>query len=1175
MQDTNAYQNLSPRSHVRLRPEMYVSSTAIQTREDFVSVTDTNGNTRIAKQEIPVSDAVERLFIEILSNASDNIIRSRQAGMEESLIRGVDVTMTNDIISVTNYGMTIPLDIHPQMNIPTPTMIFGRLRSSSNYGDDRAGAGVNGLGCKLCVLLSSVFRVTIGNAIQHKSFIQEWYNGMGIESEPQITDYAQNVSFVTIEYKMDFGLMGYTNASYTEIDLALFKRHVMDLSFTSKVETSFNGEKFDLRDIKKYVKMFTFVPEQAANIVHLEYANGSEGNGNYWNQVNNLPMIEMCVVETPDDASNVAFANGIFNRNGGVHVEAATTIVSDVLVPKVNALFEKINSDKKEKKGNISVNKKNIRPHISIIIAVRIANPSFDSQSKTCLKGPKLNIKFTEEEVNKLSKFSLLYKRLIQEAESKMLNVLKKGERTGRSRHIFDVDVTDANWAATKRASECVLMITEGKSATGYATHAIKHIQGGRDICGIYPMRGKPLNTMNVGLAQIISNNVIMELKKVLGIKEGIDYTDDSNYKTLRYGKLLVMADSDEDGKHIIGLVLNIFHTMYPSLLQREFVMILRTPIIRVDKGREKYSFYSHQEYDVWSQQTPNFQKWNHKYLKGLGSSEPKEVEEDFQNPHYVQIVYDEYADPYLKLAFDKKLSDERKKWIATIQQPLGIETWQRLPVSHFINEELVTFARDNLARSIPRILDGLKESSRKIMWGVYCQWGGCGRYENGQHKISKTDVKTAPSARSDKVDSFSGFVYKNTAYKHGQQCLSKTISGMAADYPGANNMAYFYQDGMFGTRILLGQDAAQPRYASVKPIGWLPYIYKVEDFPIMDFRTDEGEDQEPVTFLPIIPMVLVNGADGIGSGHSTFIPKYNPTDIIKWYKMRLSGLQYLPEPLPWYRGFKGTIEPVSIRRTQVEETIEREVETEEDDGTAQVTEDQTFGSSGSLHRAFKISGCMHQEGSDIVVTEIPIGKSIDSYEKFLKKLVEDGQLKDYHSKSNENNAHFILKEYKGPTSMRDLRLVATMGITNMVLLDNNNAPIKYTTANSILESFYQQRLGYYEKRKYHILEEALKTISELTEKYKFIHEVVSGTIIVYKRKISELKAEMEQKGYSKELCTSVSLSSCTEEHMNELYQKIEHLTQRYNETSETTIEAMWVSDLEQLEVAYKRHYKE
>lgn len=1169
MQRTDAYQNLSPRSHVRLRPEMYVSSTSLQHREDYIAVVTEDG-TRIAKQEISVSDAVERLFLEILSNASDNIIRSRQAGMDESLIRGVDVSMTADTISVTNYGMTIPLDIHPQMNIPTPTMIFGRLRSSSNYGDDRTGAGVNGLGCKLCVLLSSLFRVTIGNAIQHKIFVQEWYNGMGIESEPQIGDYEQNISFVTIEYKMDFGLMGYATPSYTEVDLALFKRHVMDLSFTSKVETSFNGERFDLRDIKKYVKMFTFVPEEAGSLVHLEYTNKQDMPGHYWNHVNNLPSIEMCVVETPDNASNVAFTNGIFNRNGGTHIEAATTIVSEVLIPKVNALLEKAGSDKK--KTGMMVNKKNIRPHISIIIAVRVTNPSFDSQSKTCLKAPKINIKLPEEETNKLSKFSLLYKRLIQEAESKMLDVLKKGEKGGKSRHIFDVDVADANWAGTKRSTDCVLMITEGKSATGYALQAIKYIPGGRDICGIYPMRGKPLNTTNVGLAKIISNTVIMELKKVLRIREGIDYTDDSNYKTLRYGKLLIMADSDEDGKHIIGLVLNIFHNMYKSLLQREFVMILRTPIVRVSRGSNKFSFYSHQEYDAWAQQTTDPNKWEHKYFKGLGSSNKEEVKEDFQNPHYVQIVYDEYADPYLKLAFDKKLSDERKKWIAAIQQPLGIETWQRLPISHFINEELVTFARDNLARSIPRLLDGLKESSRKIMWGAYCQWGGCGRYENGKRKISRTDIKTAPSAKSDKVDSFSGFVYKNTAYKHGQQCLSKTIAGMAADYPGANNMAYFFQDGMFGTRNLNGEDSSQPRYASVKPIWWLPYVYKIEDFPIMEFRTDEGKDQEPVTFLPIIPMVLVNGADGIGSGHSTFIPKFNPLDIIKWYKLRLTGLQYLPEPMPWYRGFKGTIEAVSIKRPTEEETVDHEAE--EDDGTGQVTEDQTFDSSASLHRAYRISGCMHQEGNNIIITEIPIGKSIDSYDKFLKKLVEDKLLYDYNNKSDDYEAYFSLEGYKGPVTMRDLRLIANIGITNMILLDNNNVPIKYGSITSILESFYQGRLCYYGKRKQYMLEEEQKLIAELTEKYNFISEVVNGTIVIYKRKISELKVEMEQKGYSKDLCNSVSLSSCTEEHMAELYQKIQHHTQVYNELTQINTENMWLKDLEQLEGAYKRHYK-
>jgi len=1179
--NVNDYQQLSPRTHVRVRPDMYVGSVAIQERDEYLAVTNpTTGATQITPCTIHVSDAIERTFLEILSNAADNVGRSRKVGLSEHEIRGIDVQVTHDTVTVVNYGLPISLDIHPEAQIRLPTMIFGRLLTGSNYGSNREFAGTNGLGAKAVSIFSTDFEVTVASVPQQAIFKQVWHNGMHIEEPEAITAYHGDSSYVSISYKLDFAAFQYYQNQYTEVDIALFKRHVMDASFTNKIITSFNGETFDLRNIKKYVKTCSFIPEGAAQLVHLEYPTGVTGGteSDYFNHPKALPSIELCVIETPDNAHNIAFANGLINRMGGVHLENAIEVVSTIMTSKVNALFEK-NGHKN------AITKADVRKHVSIIISCRVINPTFESQSKTMLKSPKIKIKLEEEETNRLNKFGLLYKRLLGDAEAKAFKKLAKGNGK-KSRHV-DVDASeDANFAGTKRSQECVLMLTEGKSAMGYTTQAVQHMPGGRDIWGVYPMKGKPLNTMNASIMKIIGNAVIMELKKMLGLREQVDYAEDAAFRTLRYGKILIMADSDEDGKHIVALVINMFHSMYPSLIRRGFIMLLRTPIVRASKGSHKLSFYSHRHYHAWAEATPGYQSWDHKYLKGLGCSNPKEVAEDFQTPKYVQVLYDDSSNDYLKLAFDDKLADERKRWIAAIQEPLGVEEWEMLPISHFINEELVTFARDNLARSIPRMMDGLKDSQRKIIWGAYCKWGGCGRYEDGTRKLTRSDIKTSPSAKSQKVDSFAGFVYENTAYKHGQPCLAKTITGMASDYPGSNNMAYFFQDGMFGTRNLNGQDAAQPRYAMLGPNWWMPYIYKIEDFPLMEFRRDEGHDQEPILFFPILPMVLINGADGIGSGHSTFVPKFNPLDIIEWYRKRLQGIVYQHELVPWYRGFTGTIELIDVKGDRIASApyvngtdpgldVETVIEQDTDIDSGEEMPDE-IGMVGTLNgRAARITGCLNygNDGS-LIVTDIPIGRSIHGYKNFLTSLIQQGLLADFSNHSTDHLVNFTLTSYTGPVTYKDLRLVATMGMSNMVLLDEQDIPLKYPTTASILEAFYNQRLSIYQRRKDYMTNEELRIIKELEDKLRLVIEIVTGTLIVFKRAKAEVIKEMLEKGYSKELYTKITLSSLTNDDIGELETKISNHKAIYQQLINTTLESMWSSDLDEFEKAYKKHYK-
>jgi DNA topoisomerase-2 len=387
-------------------------------------------------------------------------------------------------------------------------------------------------------------------------------------------------------------------------------------------------------------------------------------------------------------------------------------------------------------------------------------------------------------------------------------------------------------------------------------------------------MKGKPLNVMNAGPIQISKNTEIIGLKTLLGLTEGLDYTIEKNFNTLRYGYFVIL---DDDGKHIIGLILNLFYCRYPSLLQRGYVLFMRTPILRANRrGLPSQKFYRDVDYQEWKNNTEDYSKWNIKYYKGLASSNKKDIEEDYLDPRTILCFYDDNAPSYMELAFDSKLTDIRKHWIASYNQSY-FDMVDVLPISSFVNTELIEYAIANVARSIPRFLDGLKNSQRKALWTSFDKW----------------PARTAPKeSQQMKVSQFASRVSDFTDYRHGETSMCDTICGMAQSYVGSNNIPYFLEDGQFGTRDKMGSDCGSSRYIYTRPSPILPYIFRKEDDLILTLLPGDkiGEVVEPLVLFPIIPMQLVNGALGIGTAWSTFIPNFNPLDVIDVMKSIISG---------------------------------------------------------------------------------------------------------------------------------------------------------------------------------------------------------------------------------------------------------------------------------------------
>jgi DNA topoisomerase-2 len=1224
-------------SHVYKIPDMYVGSDKQVPREDWVLDTSTM---KMVYCTLTTPQAVERLFLEIIANSADNVGRSRRAGVDPGRLV---VTMSNKTISITNCGLPIPIEIHPQSGVYVPQMIFGTMLTSSSYDIQRHEIGRNGIGAKACNIFSHSFTVTVLDHIRHLAYKQQWTGNMRNCSLPDITQYAGTNSSVTIAYEMDFMRFGYSepmtegpidgNNGYAMETQALFARHAADISFTTKVPVSFNGQLFQFSNPRDYAKLYFDEEATKSAILHYEWPEGTqihrkrEGVQIAANP-HIMPNVEMLVLDTPDAGRVISFANSLMTRDGGVHVDAALKAISKEVIDNVNAQMEKSQSNRAKAKAARSKNKakakgkkeepvkrahkidiRDVKPHISMLLSVRVIDPQHTSQSKTNLASPVPKITVNENELKAVKGWRLM-DRLYQALLAKHYKILRGTNGNGRRRYTMGKG-QEANEAGGQNSHQCALYVTEGRSGMGYITRMLTLIPNGRDWIGVLPLRGKGLNVMNASMLDIAENTEIKELKKMLNLQEGLDYTVPANFATLKYGSLVIAADSDVDGKHIIGLTLLFLHHCFPTLLMANhngngFAVYMRTPWLRVMKGHQKVKFYTKREYEYWKSLTPGWESWKQKYYKGLGTSTEADVKDDFRTSRMVRCFYDIEAPDAFRLAFHKDLADERKQWIAQ-QLPIpGIDEVESQPISWFLRGEFIEFSRANLKRMLPRQMDGLKTCMRKILWAAWKKWN----IGNPKKKYEQF-----------KVAQFAAYVAEKTNYHHGEVNLSGAITGMAQDFVGAKNMPYFTRDGEFGSRDQGGKDCSEARYIFTRPEWWIPLVFRKEDEPLLTPFVDDGDPVEPVTFYPIIPMALVNGCEGIGSGWSSFVPCHNPLDLVQWIRDRINGTtpDQMNVILPWYRGFTGDIRLIDRRHKkkvkpavggvslEVEETYaERKGATGQVHQAKSDTLVMVIGPNGTTFDkdpeddftkadgwnempdwikqdetnerpllSMVTYGEFHIDNRGVlVVDELPIGRWTLKYTKWLESLMEAKEILNFRSTSNAIKVRFEIHGMKKLPGYRSLRLIRSFGLSNMVFLDNNDRPIHYATSNDYMNSFFEERLPIYEKRRLHIINTIEKEIRDMQDKIRFIIAVINGELLVMNRPKAEVLANMRHLQLPEPLYTKVKIRNCSVEEINELNGKIQNNLRLLDICRANTASGMWLQDLAEFERAYRQYYK-
>jgi DNA topoisomerase-2 len=1126
----NKYQQKTDKQHILDNPDTYIGS--VENIDADMWIMNEN-NDKIIQKNISYIPGLFKLFDEGIVNCRDHVVRMKTAvdnGIENSLpVSYIDIAIQEDgTIIMINDGNGIDVAQHPEYKIWIPELIFGHLRTSTNYDktEKKIVGGKNGFGFKLVLIWSTFGSIETVDHIRGLKYIQQFNNNLDEICPPQITKY-KGKPYTKIIFRPDYQRFGLNGLSTDMV--ALLRKRIYDISaVTDKtIKVKYNSNIISTKNFQQYIDLYIGTKTESQRVYE-------EANERWEYAVGLTPTNEFI---------QISFVNGIYTSKGGKHVEY-------ILNQITRKLGEYI-----EKKKKIKVNPNSIKEQLILFIRCDIENPAFDSQTKDYMNTPMSKFgsscTISDKFIEKVAKMGVMDAACAL-TEIKENKVAKKTDGI-KSKSIKGIPkLDDANWAGTEKSNQCILILCEGDSAkTGIIAGLSSQ---DRNYIGVYPLKGKVMNVRGEKIAKISENKEIAEIKKILGLETGRQYnTIDDVHKNLRYSKVILMTDQDHDGSHIKGLCVNLFQNEWSSLTQiNGFIGFMNTPILKARKGNSELRFYNNGEYEQWKQSNNN-NGWSVKYYKGLGTSTKKEFVEYFEDKKFIGFQYNgEISDNSIDMVFNKKRADDRKYWLENIYDRNSFVNTNHPMISYeeFINKELIHFSKYDCDRSIPNLMDGLKISLRKILYSAF-------------KKRLNTEIKVAQ---------FSGYVSEHSCYHHGEESLNQAIVGMAQNYVGSNNINLLFPSGQFGSRIKGGKDSASPRYIFTRIEKITRIIYPEQDDAILKYLDDDGTQVEPIYYVPIIPMVLVNGTKGIGTGFSTEIMCYNPLTIISYLKNKLNGLDEenkMIEFMPYYEGFKGII--------------------------SKVTETK-----------YLFKGVYELVKDDVVrVTELPVGFWTDDFKELLETLQEDKDkdgkkitpiVKSYDSNSTDTKVDFTITFSKGKLVElqnnigehgcngveKVLKLYSTSSTTNMNLFNADDKLTKYESVTEIIDDYYDTRIHYYEDRKEYLIDTLEKELLVLHNKSRYILEILNDTIDLRKKKKIEIITILEEKEYNVidddneyKYLIKMPMDSVSDENVQRLNNEYMKKQEELDNIKNTSTQQMWLNELQLLEEEYNNYLNE
>ena len=1122
------YQRKTDKQHILDNPDTYIGS--VENVDSQMWVYDDESK-KIVLRDIEYIPGLYKLFDEGIVNCRDHVIRMIHSPLlDKKFVTFIETNIDEDgTITLNNDGNGIDIAKHPEYDIWIPEMVFGHLRTSTNYNKDekRIVGGKNGFGFKLVLIWSLYGRVETIDHTRGLKYVQEYHNNLDNISPPVITKVPKTTKpYTKVSFRPDYARLGVQGLTHDM--LALLKKRVYDIGAVTdhsikKIKVMYNNNQIPVKNFQQYIDLYIGGKDTSKRVY--------ESKDERW---------EYAVAISPThEFTHVSFVNGICTFKGGKHVDYITGQITRKLCDYI------------EKKKKIKVNQSAIKEQLMLFLRCDIENPAFDSQTKDYMNTPFAKFgsscSVSDGFIERVAKMGVMETACsLTEAKENKLAKKTDGSKTKSVRGI--ANFIDANFSGTNQSKDCILILCEGLSAMSGIVSGLS--SDDRNIMGIYPLKGKLLNVRGEQLKKIAENKEINDIKKILGLETGKEYnTIDDVHRYLRYGKIMYMTDQDLDGSHIKGLCINLFHSEWGSLVKIPgFISFMNTPILRAKKGSQVKLFYNDGEYNRWKETfeggVPS--GWTIKYFKGLGTSTSNEFKDYFSNKKIVDFVYSgKTSDDTIDKIFNKKRADDRKGWLENYDKDSYLDTNQpSVQYEEFINQEMIHFSTYDCARSIPNMVDGLKISLRKILFSAF------------KRKLT-SEIKVAQ---------FSGYVSEHSAYHHGEASLNGAIVNMAQNFVGSNNINLLEPNGQFGTRLHGGDDSASERYIFTMLNPMTRYMFPELDDSVLNYLNDDGTIVEPDYYVPIIPFALINGITGIGTGFSCSIAPYNPSVIIQYLKNKLTKKDVSAiEFVPYYEGFKGSVKKIADNKYLIKGLYEK------------IADDK------------------------IRITELPVGSWTMPYTSYLEGLVDgttdkngkktSPQLRDFTSVSTEVTVDFTvvfprgkLAQLEGEIDSNDcngveklLKLFTTVSTTNMHMFNSQRKLHKYSSPEEIIDDFYGVRINVYQKRKEYLIKEMERKLVRLSNRAKYIQETLAGTIDLRRKKSEQVTELLTKKKYDMidgdfKYLIKMPMDSVTEENVANIMKEKENTELELDTLRKTTVEKMWITELNTLEKEYAKY---
>ena len=1125
------YKHLNDIEHIIQCKGMYLG--AFRNSEQNVYTATISPKLKLTKEKTVISTGLLKMFDELAMNAVDQIAKSGRGKNKLTYIH-FDVN-NNGWFGCANDGKGIPIKIFPKDTRYIPEVLFTQPKSGSNFKEVKEGAGQNGIGIKLTTIMSS--NVEIHVIDPSSEYIQKVSNNGRTINPPTITAVkGTHKNMVHYKFKPDTSMIdeNTTDAAWKDVLIktsqCMIKR-ILDIRalIDSSIEIRVNGSMIEAFPFEVYATKLwrSYLTSKGINTMD-DYANKYH--------IISRKDLTLFIGLSPT-FEHISYVNGISVEKGGIHIKTLTNT---------------LNNDFKERLKT----KNSIKSRLFICMDLHLTSPEFSSQAKTELTnavGLTEKLKLSVKDLNAIFTTLKLDELFNERKQEKVDKLFSSRKVTKDCPKLLDAE------QAGKRKAFNTLFICEGDSASSLAKIGMTCPNIGHKNFGCLPLQGK-IDNIRGGkdkLSKVLKNpedadeklkkNIITQILMTLGATPNRVYT---SAEELRYQRIVVLKDADTDGANILALVYNAFDVLFDSVLKIPgFFCEFITPMIKVHitaalykqllksikdfglsgtvvthNGTVTLPFYNKPRYEAFMSTFESRLPKNVKveYVKGLAGHQQYEIKEYFKEykANVIHITYEKDTGDLLEKTFSKAPSAPavRRDWMNELpKEGASLERVSGEPItmSAFLNTDHLQYMYDSAFRVLPSAIDGLKQVQRKIIYGL--------RKQSNPYEFRK-------------VFQVAGAIANTANYHHGDQSLNAAIINMAQDYPGSNNIPLLAGKGFFGSRLELGDDAGQPRYIDVCISKITDILFPKIDDDLLEHITEDNTVVEPYNYVPIVPILLINGCTAIGTGYACNIYKHSAMGIVQRIKDRLSGKKKCRILEAHVNGWHGEFH---------------------------ITEKTTY-YNGTFKRI---------NDKTIHLTEIPVTTRIND----LIALLNSSDAFDKWKNLNSESINAVSFEITFKQDVDDETVSKVLNLSSFKPnaqtrcgINKDGHMVYYESMEAIFNEWYDERYNLYVRRKEKLIAALELAILILQNRIRFIKEVIAKDIRINKLSNEELEKILNERKYyrhndSFDYLLTMHMSSMTLTNLARLEKELEAKISELAELRATSIETLWERELDTL----------